>query len=155
VVLQAGVIVQSGRPLEVYRSPRDLFVAGFLGEANALRGRVEPRGAGGAFVTDRGLSIALEGSTGAGAATGILLVRPEAIELGRAQPAPAGALAGVVTVVRYRGATVDLGVRLESGDELRVLKTLPGYHDVQAGDRIWVRWPARDGVLLPGEDRRA
>jgi multiple sugar transport system ATP-binding protein len=31
VVLQAGVIEQSGSPLELYRKPRNLFVAGFIG----------------------------------------------------------------------------------------------------------------------------
>lgn len=31
VVLQAGVIEQVGTPLELYRSPRNLFVAGFIG----------------------------------------------------------------------------------------------------------------------------
>jgi len=31
VVLQAGVIEQVGSPLELYRHPRNLFVAGFIG----------------------------------------------------------------------------------------------------------------------------
>jgi multiple sugar transport system ATP-binding protein len=31
VVLQAGVIEQVGSPLELYREPRNLFVAGFIG----------------------------------------------------------------------------------------------------------------------------
>lgn len=31
VVLQAGVIEQVGSPLELYRTPRNLFVAGFIG----------------------------------------------------------------------------------------------------------------------------
>ncbi|HXA94292.1 MAG TPA: ABC transporter ATP-binding protein [Candidatus Dormibacteraeota bacterium] len=156
VVLQAGVIVQSGRPLDVYRAPRDLFVAGFLGDANALRGRVERGGVGVVFITSRGLVVALDASRGGAAGSAaILLVRPEAIEIGRGTPAPAGAFAGAVIAVRYRGATVDLGVRLDSGDEVRVLKTLPGYHDLQAAERIWVRWDARDGVLLPDEAARA
>ncbi len=31
VVLQAGVIEQLGTPLELYRTPRNIFVAGFIG----------------------------------------------------------------------------------------------------------------------------
>jgi multiple sugar transport system ATP-binding protein len=31
VVLQAGVIEQVGSPLELYREPRNIFVAGFIG----------------------------------------------------------------------------------------------------------------------------
>jgi len=155
VVLQAGVIVQSGRPLDVYHAPRDLFVADFLGDANALRGRVERRGGGVVFATSRGLVVALDASRGGRPeSTAILLVRPETIEIARGVAVPGGAFAGAVTAVRYRGATVDFGVRLDTGDEVRVLKTLPGYQDVRAGERIWVRWDARDGVLLPDEEGR-
>jgi putative spermidine/putrescine transport system ATP-binding protein len=156
VVLQAGVIVQSGRPLDVYHAPRDLFVADFLGDANALRGRVERRGGGVVFATSRGLVVALDASRGGRPeSTAILLVRPETIEIARGVAVPGGAFAGAVTAVRYRGATVDFGVRLDTGDEVRVLKTLPGYQDVRAGERIWVRWDARDGVLLPDQEGRA
>ena len=38
-VMRAGRLEQIGTPLEVYRSPRSEFVAGFIGEANFLRGR--------------------------------------------------------------------------------------------------------------------
>ena len=40
VVLQAGVIEQVGSPLELYRTPRNTFVAGFIGSPrmNLLKG---------------------------------------------------------------------------------------------------------------------
>ncbi len=31
VVLQAGVVEQVGSPLDLYRAPRNTFVAGFIG----------------------------------------------------------------------------------------------------------------------------
>jgi len=156
VVLRAGVIVQSGPPLEVYRAPSDFFVAGFLGDANAFHGRVERRDAGLVLVTRHGLVVPVDAARGAAAGSAAtLVVRPETIDLGRGAGAPAGAMAGTVTAVRYRGATVDVGLRLRTGDELRVLKTLPGHQDIRAGEAVWVRWDARDGVLLPGEDPRA
>jgi hypothetical protein len=77
------------------------------------------------------------------------VLRPEAIEIDRsATPRPHG-FAGVVTAVRHRGPTVDLTICLETGEQLRVLKTLPGYHDVRAGERVWLWWDEREGVLLP------
>ena len=39
-VMRAGRLEQVGAPLDVYRSPCSEFVAGFIGEANFLRGRV-------------------------------------------------------------------------------------------------------------------
>jgi ABC-type Fe3+/spermidine/putrescine transport system ATPase subunit len=148
VVLQAGAIVQSGAPLALYRAPRDLFVANFLGDANALRGHVAHVAGGAVLTTDSGLSIDL-GPRPAAEMRAVLVVRPEAIELGRGEAARRDGLAGVVTAVRHRGPTVDVTVRLDTGEHLRVLKTLPGYHDVRVDERVSVRWDARDGVLLP------
>jgi len=45
VVLQAGVIEQVGSPLELYRAPRNLFVAGFIGspKMNFIEGEAATR----------------------------------------------------------------------------------------------------------------
>ncbi len=40
-VLDQGVLQQVGAPMELYDQPANLFVAGFLGTANVLEGRVE------------------------------------------------------------------------------------------------------------------
>ncbi len=47
VVMQNGVIEQTGTPLELYDSPRNLFVAGFIGSPamNFVRGAVHRNGA--------------------------------------------------------------------------------------------------------------
>ena len=45
-VMRAGRLEQVGTPLEVYRAPRSEFVAGFIGEANFLEGRVVAREGG-------------------------------------------------------------------------------------------------------------
>lgn len=39
-VLRDGVVEQVGAPIDVYRRPRNPFVAGFIGEANFIPGRV-------------------------------------------------------------------------------------------------------------------
>ena len=48
VVLRAGVIEQVGSPLELYRTPRNLFVAGFIGSPrmNFLEGEAAGRHGG-------------------------------------------------------------------------------------------------------------
>lgn len=52
-VMNEGKLVQIGTPEEVYNSPRSLFVATFLGNANAINGTVLRR-------TDRGIEVAIE-----------------------------------------------------------------------------------------------
>lgn len=54
-VLDGGVIQQIGTPQELYDSPANVFVAGFLGTANILSGRVE----GGQFLTEGGSRLPL------------------------------------------------------------------------------------------------
>jgi putative spermidine/putrescine transport system ATP-binding protein len=148
VVLRAGAIVQSGAPLDVYRAPRDLFVANFLGDANVVRGRVRRAGSGVVFVTERGLELPV--GVGAPDGAAMLVVRPEAIVLDR-DPGAVGGLAGSVESLMYRGPTIDLRVTLEGGERLRVLETLPGREDTHVAQRVRVRWDERDAIVLPAE----
>ena len=41
IVMNRAVIAQEGSPRELYESPRDSFVAGFMGDASRVRGRLE------------------------------------------------------------------------------------------------------------------
>lgn len=56
VLMRNGVIEQIAEPLELYRNPRTLFAAEFLGTNNLLKGRVD-HGVSGATVTAEGLSL--------------------------------------------------------------------------------------------------
>ncbi len=44
VVMDSGRVAQAGRPEEVYASPRDAFVAEFLGATNVLSAGIDPSG---------------------------------------------------------------------------------------------------------------
>lgn len=75
VVMNHGVIDQIGTPDEIYREPRTLFVAEFIGEMNRLDGVAEPDGR--VRVGDVLLTCASHGlNPGAPA---IVAVRPEEI----------------------------------------------------------------------------
>ncbi len=60
-IMNKGVVVQVGRPMDVYRDPADMFVAQFLGSPpmNLLPARIEAEGAGARIVLDA-LSFELE-----------------------------------------------------------------------------------------------
>ncbi|SHG36015.1 multiple sugar transport system ATP-binding protein [Kaistia soli DSM 19436] len=61
VVLRAGNIEQVGAPLDLYNTPRNLFVAGFIGspKMNILAARVESADGAGAKLLAAGQAIAL------------------------------------------------------------------------------------------------
>jgi ABC-type Fe3+/spermidine/putrescine transport system ATPase subunit len=44
VVLEGGEVVQAGTPVEIYRMPRNAFVASFMGDANLLSATVDSSG---------------------------------------------------------------------------------------------------------------
>jgi iron(III) transport system ATP-binding protein len=88
-VLRDGRIVVNGRPEELYRSPVDADLAGFLGEANLLPGTIE----GGVARTALGRLVLQDqiaaGWTGDDAAA-VVLVRPEQLEVRSRTAVPAG-----------------------------------------------------------------
>ncbi|HEY3811079.1 MAG TPA: ABC transporter ATP-binding protein [Acidimicrobiales bacterium] len=88
-VLRDGRIVVDAAPEELYRSPLDADLAGFLGEANLLPGTVEggvARTALGRLVLQDGLAAEWP-EPGRGA---VVLVRPEQLEVRTRAAVPAG-----------------------------------------------------------------
>jgi multiple sugar transport system ATP-binding protein len=89
-VMKDGDIMQVAAPLELYNSPDNLFVAGFIGSPpmNFFRGAVRPAGGGVSFVEDNPsgtpLTIALDEALAAKSSSHldkplVLGIRPEAI----------------------------------------------------------------------------
>jgi ABC-type sugar transport system ATPase subunit len=116
-VMRDGRIEQVDAPLEIYRRPATLFVAGFVGSPamNLLPGDmprlpVPPR------------------------ADAVLGVRPHDVTI--VDPA-AGDVAAAVDVVEHRGNELLVRLRLESGDELRVLA--PASRAIAPDERVGVR----------------
>jgi len=83
-VLKDGVVQQVATPRELYESPANSFVAGFLGDSNILSGRVTQVGARVQVQTDGGPSVWLSADHRQVYERGDrvdVLVRPEAIRL--------------------------------------------------------------------------
>lgn len=142
-VLHQGRLQQVGTPEELYSRPANRFVAGFVGRASSLRGRLRPNfkvalieGAGDG--SDRELLWSGE-PVGLGEEPELhcdveLVVRPEALEL--CEPDLPQALAGAVTDRRYGGSTTFYGIELDGGE---VVEVAGGPRDAQAGDRVGVK----------------
>jgi iron(III) transport system ATP-binding protein len=82
-VMNDGVVQQVGTPMELYEKPANLFVAGFLGTANILPGRVVCEGSKRCFDIEGGVRLPIparvvvpEGAK--------LVFRPQHASLGRA-----------------------------------------------------------------------
>jgi ABC-type Fe3+/spermidine/putrescine transport system ATPase subunit len=122
-VMNAGRIVQTGTPHELYERPASRFVADFLGIANIL---------------DLG-----EGRW--------LALRPEKIALSSERPDAAQAIAGEVIDIAYEGDRSLYRVAVTDGPVMLVSRTNSHRTQEEAfrrGERVWLGWSDDAGQVL-------
>jgi spermidine/putrescine ABC transporter ATP-binding subunit len=146
VVMDHGQIMQIGTPTEVYRKPANEFVAGFIGQVNFIRGRLESAGDEWTFIGDLGLvkPVPEHAVHAAARRTGIpveLAVRPEAIVITPCANEAATAVSpkGMITRAVYTGASTTYQVLLDGGQTLQVVdQDRPGSRRWSEGDAVTV-----------------
>jgi len=159
IVLSSGRVEQIGTPLDVYASPANEFVAGFLGRSNVIACRVLERA--GALITakmESGDTIAARAPEAAPGEAVRLLIRPESIAIRPAGQSGENCLQGRVSQVAFMGAFAEYVVDA-GGTVLLVQEALGGGRAVRRpGDLVTLSWdPALAVALrgaLPEADRR-
>ena len=112
IVMNHGIIAQSGPPAELYERPADAFVADFIGGGNLVKCEVIGREDGKALVRAGPLSLKLRSPLAPQPAT--LVIRPTAARIrGAASP---GSLPAEVRKATYLGAHWDYQLATELGD---------------------------------------
>ena len=157
-VMNEGRFVQVGTPQELYFNPKTAFVAGFVGDSNRWRGRVEDADATSVkVVTDDDLPLIGVPAGGGSLARGDsveIFVRPESILLGRT-PERLGAvdnrIRGRVDSVLFDGANSRILVRhAASGHE--IVATLPqtgAFADLTRGSEVYLGWTLAQAKCFP------
>ena len=147
VVMADGAVRQIGIQQELYERPADRFVAGFVGRSNLLPGTlVQP----GCFETAGGLRIAC--TAGGAPRRAVVALRPERLVAGPASAQLPNRVAGTVELVAYLGASIDVHVRLASGD--RIVVSQPNLGDglvPKEADPIEVGWSREAAVVVAEE----
>jgi iron(III) transport system ATP-binding protein len=148
-VLRDGRIAQYAAPQDLYLSPADPQLAGFIGDANLLDGQLLAGGGerpGPAVRTvfgELGLAAAAGGPLTPGPVT--VLVRPEQLEIQAAAEPPDGAgdgacVAGQVVACHYYGHDAVLRVRLtEASAAPEIIVRTAGGPQLPAGTAVLVR----------------
>ncbi|MCB6176724.1 ABC transporter ATP-binding protein [Rhodobacter sp. Har01] len=127
-ILRDGRLIRTGTPREVYSAPGDAFTARFLGEANILRGSVEPAG----------LRLA-DGTLLPGRATACMAVRPEHLRLTAAEPATSHRLR-LRLVQRIFGGASGTAVLDWQGQRLKATGPDDTFADLAEGQEVWASW---------------
>ena len=151
-VLDAGRIVQVGTPEEVYRRPKNAFVANFLGETNLRRGTLEAREADATAVVATAIGRLASASVPAETAVGapvLLSLRPEAFRVLADGESREGVNRLEVELTRhaYLGELADQIGRTADGEALNFYEINP--HGRRApGSRVGLAIDADDVVCL-------
>ena len=146
-VMNAGQFEQVGTGQDLYYRPDTPFVAGFIGESNRWKGRIE-RAEGGNLQlrTDSGLPIRATGMGLSEGARAEIFVRPESIRLAASADALAefdNQLTGTVTSLLFNGAASRVLVRDTAGETLEVTLPQSGeFASLKRGDAIHIGWGA-------------
>ncbi len=144
IVMNHGVIVQEGSPRDLYEHPRDRFVAGFMGEANLIKGRLVHVAGGHGRVVIGSMECVLP-HRGRREGEVEVAIRPQAIRLTRA-PASESELPGRIVRRAYLGAYVEYVVATEVG-ELLVTST-DGLEPLPEGTEVALTESDGAGVTL-------
>jgi iron(III) transport system ATP-binding protein len=152
-VMNHGCIVQEASPIEIYRAPRERFVANFIGMANFLDGHVTaaPNGSGlGTVETRSGILSCVVPSTAEVRDAVTVMVRPEDIELSSPSSAQSGdnLMEGKVVAALFMGEAMEYQLELPGGTLMRL--KLHASNDISRGDTVRIRIPPSQCRALMG-----
>ncbi|WP_158926172.1 ABC transporter ATP-binding protein [Acidisphaera sp. S103] len=144
-VMRDGRMAQVGTPAELYESPADRFVAGFLGAANILPCMID-----GTSVALPNLGITIRTARPGPTGPGLLALRAERLRIG-GNPLP-NRVDGTVTDSTYAGDALSVSVRLADGTVLRIKRALSDgltAAAIEPGTTVRVSWQPEACMLLP------
>jgi ABC-type Fe3+/spermidine/putrescine transport system ATPase subunit len=149
-VMNEGAVAQLGTAEEIYASPANRFVAGFVGKINLLPAqqigvngkRAVVQAGGGQFITRTS-------TTTHNSAKLVAAIRPEHLQFDRLDH-DCNSLTGVVVARTFSGNLVHSVVRLVNGDELTV-ETRPTDDIPSEGAQATVSWKPEQTLLLVDE----
>jgi putative spermidine/putrescine transport system ATP-binding protein len=157
VVMDKGKIRQAGAAREVYASPKDRYVAEFLGGQNVLSGRVQTvNGRHAVVAAPTGLGITVPLTPGIHVDSGdpiAIAVRRDDIELVRPDGAMAADTASVssrVTAIEYQGYFVKVMLDAGSQEDFVVYVSERKFfgNPLNVGDAVLATWPVEVARML-------
>lgn len=162
-VLDAGRLRQAAPPAELYRAPRDVFTADFIGAVNLFEPENMREDGDCAVITAKDigecrLPKAALAALG-GALTGArLAVRPEKIRVFAERPsagAEPAARRAKLGAAAFQGESSIVEIILEGGRAVSALvrgDSAGPFLDMDPGAEIWCAWDSADMLLLPEKE---
>jgi putrescine transport system ATP-binding protein len=151
-VMSEGRLLQVGAPGDIYETPATRFVADFIGNVNLVDGTLVVDESDHCIVETADSRIRIgHGITGSHGMAVTVALRPEKIQLARAQPADAdNRVLGKVRDIAYYGSFTVYHLLLASGALLKTSVPNLERHrdDLTWGDDVWAHWSPLAPVVL-------
>jgi ABC-type Fe3+/spermidine/putrescine transport system ATPase subunit len=152
-VMKKGKVVQVGTPQELYMSPKEIFVAHFIGESNFLEGYI-------LNVDGKETTIELRNSVKVQAVDSeakkgekvILAIRPETFAIEKGAKGSKNTILGTVERVTFEGTNIRYEVRLENQDIIVVVKPSMTAKWFNAGEKVSVSFPEEKARIFAYPD---
>ncbi|MFT5760570.1 MAG: spermidine/putrescine transport system ATP-binding protein [Alteromonadaceae bacterium] len=157
IVMNNGNVEQIGTPREIYETPKNLFVAKFIGEINIFPGHIIKRISDNQYIANvHGCQypIATDKVLADDQAINILL-RPEDMRIKEIDiNATSEQLIGHIIERNYKGMTLDSVIQLESGQRVQISEFFdeddPDF-DHSLGQKVAISWVESWEVILTDE----
>lgn len=136
-VMNGGVICQIGRPADIYKRPKNVFVSTFIGLSNLLDGHIVKKGdkTSISFKENEDWLVDMDNLSG-GVEDGeevIISVRPEEFNM---EPSTKEGIRGVIRSSVFLGLTTHYFITTGSGQELEILQTQEGQDILPDGSAV-------------------
>jgi spermidine/putrescine ABC transporter ATP-binding subunit len=150
-VMQEGKIVQVAEPEEIYKNPKNLFVAQFIGEVNILDGKV-------LHVNSENILIRIQNNKNITVLAYDknlkendevkILVRPECINIISEEKFDEYKLDAKVDEVIFCGDAIKIRASLNDNKIIQIKKNTDDMRFIKPGDFIKIGWEENDMILL-------
>jgi ABC-type Fe3+/spermidine/putrescine transport system ATPase subunit len=121
-VMNKGVIIQCGTPMEIYDTPQTAFVASFIGDSNLYHGVIKKEVAGHFLESPQIRFPVPDELVGDYSGETIVLLRPEHLRIALSEDngESISGMRGVITYVTHLGESIKYDVLLERGASINV-----------------------------------
>ena len=141
-IMNAGKIIQIGRPRDIYAHPASTFVARFLGLTNILETSIESIEINSGVKISENRLIPVSQTPPKHMKHPRILVRPREAQLSKQ-----GTLSGILTNISFRGALLDLKIVVSNGLQLRFEVPTPSLIP-KIGAKINLELPADASIWI-------
>jgi putative spermidine/putrescine transport system ATP-binding protein len=147
IVMNNGLIEQTGTPEEIYRNPKTRFVATFIGTANQFNGKVTSKNS--VFCENVQQLVVDELHKIKTGEDVVVLVRPESIRVQEEKETREGwnSFQGVIETVTFHGAVTRLGVNV-GGQRVVADITFSSSNPISLGQQVWLAFMAQNCQVM-------